>query len=373
MKKLLLFMLLPSWVMGYKATLINGSDVPLKFDLHTSLLNCCCGNPVWDCAKEGGPGQCPEEHVAPNTTRVHDLTGACSGACWTGVEVYKETPGMPKLGYVSFAPGACEDVWVMVYGKKGDYRLDKKGGGDVGHILKKGFEDFGQAIQIDKIAKFPQILQKGFEIMGLGTEIAALEVKLGSLQASQKAAAGFLDGMKKMTGGLLHGLPDIVKGLQVRKIEFEGSVSEVAKGMFPKGSFEIMIGGQTLAMTDVQLDPRKPADAIQKLVEKGIREVKKTFEKVLGLADKAARVVERAEAGMPGGSYLQSCEKCQLDPMGILTCECKGPGNMVHTTLDTTICDTRRGLIDNNNGNLTCPKKFKPLLPSVGVNVGNAS
>jgi hypothetical protein len=287
MKKFLLLILMPVFLNAHKATLINGSDVSIYFALHTSLLGCCCSSPVWSCAKDGGPGQCDERDVKPNTTRVHDLTGACSGACWTGVEVWGPKG---KIGYADFTPGACEDIWVMVYGKNGDYHVDKRGGGDVGHIIQKGFQDFGQAIQIDKIAKTPEILQKGFEIIGLGTEIAGLEIKLGSLQASQAAASGFLDGMKKMTGGLLHGLPEIVKALQVRKIEFEGSMRDLAKGSFPKGTFEFVIAGKTVSLTDIQMDPRKPADAIVKLVDKGVDEVKKAFDQVIRFSDQINNV-----------------------------------------------------------------------------------
>lgn len=285
-------MLMPTLMVAHKATLINGSDASMYFALHTSLAGCCCSSPVWQCAKDGGPGQCDEHDVKPNTTRVHDLTGVCSGACWTGVEVWLE--GGKKIGYADFTPGACEDIWVMVYGKSGDYYVDKKGGGDVGHIIQKGFQDFGQAIQIDKIAKTPQILQKGFEIVGLGTEIAGLEIKLGSLQASQAAASGFLDGMKQMTGGLLHGLPEIVKALQIRKIEFEGSMRDIAKGTYPKGTFEFVIAGKTVTLTDIQMDPRKPADAIANLVNKGVDEVKKTFDQIVRFSDQVNNVFTAA-------------------------------------------------------------------------------
>jgi hypothetical protein len=287
MKKLLLLALFtyPTIAMGYTAYLINATDQPLKFYLHTSLLGCCCGNPAWDCQKWNGPGACAtRDAVQPNTTLQWDSPGGCDGACWTTIEAWIDGTDT-LIGYADFRPGACEDVDVMVYGKSGNYVLDKRGGGDVGHIIKQGFEDFGSKIKIDKIRKTPQILQKGFEITGLAAEIAALEVKLASLQAAQKASDGFMKGMKDASTGLLNGLPEVVKAAQIRKIEFEGSARLMASGVFPKGSVEVVIAGKTLEVKDITFDPRNATQSLKDVANKIVDAVKSSWTKVSDAAD----------------------------------------------------------------------------------------
>ena len=192
-------------------------------------------------------------------------------ATTVGLWTLKPTPNPYFSGWVDHEP------YIIV---------DKRGGGDVGHIIKRGFEDFGHAIKIEQIRKTPEILKKSFEIAGLG-------VKLGALIAAKESSSGFMEGMRQGSGGLLRSLPEIVKTLQVRKIEFEGSAHDMYKGVFPHGSLEVVLMGKTYEVNDVKFDPLGAYHSLKQVIIDGAEAIKQEWDNFINLSNKIGRELSK--------------------------------------------------------------------------------